>query len=424
MNAPPRGSIAVEDVSKVYRLGEPRSIFSWRALPALIRAPDPGRQLTAIDSVSFAIAPGECVGLIGPNGTGKSTLLRILTGITAPTSGRVQTGGRIAGVLDLGSGFYEELNAWENTLLNAQLLGMSRREILAKIGGIFEFAELEGFRHAPLGQFSFGMRLRLAFSIAMALEPDILLLDEVMGVGDLQFQRRSAARIRELSQRGVTLILVSHHLSDLTQVCQRGLLLRGGRLVADGPIQQTINTYLEQPAPRETGSGAGGVVTDRTNSGAVDSERGIVGGSSPVERPRVEIQSVDVLGAAGREQVEFRSGEMITLRLRFHTTQALDRPAIAFGIYREDGFFLSQVSTELSGHQTGTLCSGVEAAFQWELVLAAGGYRVSASIHESGGRAILAQAHSAAGFEVLPRSGFDFGAVRIDGRWMVGETPA
>ncbi|MCY2965696.1 MAG: ATP-binding cassette domain-containing protein, partial [Planctomycetota bacterium] len=154
MSAPPRGAIEVAGLTKTYRLGEPRSIFSWRALPALLRSPDPGRSLDALSDVSFSIAPGESVGLIGPNGTGKSTLLRVLTGITDPTTGTVRHGGRIAGVLDLGSGFYEELNAYENTLLNAQLLGMTRREALAKIDEIFQFAELNDFRHAPMGQFS------------------------------------------------------------------------------------------------------------------------------------------------------------------------------------------------------------------------------------------------------------------------------
>jgi ABC-2 type transport system ATP-binding protein len=230
------GTIAASGITKVYRVGEPRSVFSWRAIPSLLRSPDRGRMLKPLDDVSFRIEPGESVGLIGPNGTGKSTLLRILTGITAATRGTVRTGGRIAGVLDLGSGFYDELSAYHNTFLNAQLLGMTRREVERKLDGIFAFAELHDFMHAPVSQFSFGMRLRLAFSIAMALEPDILLLDEVMGVGDLSFQRRSAARIRELAERGVTLIVVSHHLSDLTRVCRRGLLLRRGKIVADGPI--------------------------------------------------------------------------------------------------------------------------------------------------------------------------------------------
>src|SRR5262245_30299187 len=124
-----QGAVTATGVTKIYRVGEPRSIFSWRAVPSLLRRPDRGRMLTALEDVSFAIAPGESVGLLGPNGTGKSTLLRILTGITAATRGTVATGGRIAGVLDLGSGFYDELSAYHNTFLNAQLLGMTRREV-------------------------------------------------------------------------------------------------------------------------------------------------------------------------------------------------------------------------------------------------------------------------------------------------------
>src|SRR5437870_4174246 len=139
------GSIDAAHVTKVYRLGEPRSVFSWRAVPSLLRAPDRGRMLTALDDVSFRIQPGETVGLLGPNGTGKSTLLRILTGITAATSGQVTTTGRMAGVLELGSGFHDELTAYDNTFLNAQLLGMSRREVRSKLDRIFGFAELLDF---------------------------------------------------------------------------------------------------------------------------------------------------------------------------------------------------------------------------------------------------------------------------------------
>lgn len=390
-----RGEIETHGVTKVYRVGEPRSVFSWRAIPSLLRRSDRGRMLRALDDVSFRIAPGEAVGLLGPNGTGKSTLLRVLTGITAPTHGRVATGGRIAGVLELGSGFYEELNAYDNTLLNAQLLGMTRREALGKLDAIFAFAELCGFVEAPLSQFSFGMRLRLAFSIAMALEPEILLLDEVMGVGDLNFQRKSAAKIRELAQRHVTLLVVSHHLSDLTRVCSRGLLLEQGRLTADGPIQQTIDAYLGDDNARRAQPGA--------------ATAGTAG--------RVEISSVDVLNESGREQMQFHTGEAITLRLTYRADQTLDRPVVSFAIYREDGLYLGLASTESSGFHTGRVSGAGEFRFQWECPFTSGGYRITAQVADSAARAVLAQAPSAAGFEVLPRAGFDHGAIRIEGHW-------
>lgn len=398
MNRIRPGTIAASEITKVYRVGEPRSIFSWRAVPSLLRRPDRGRSIVPLNNVSFRIEPGESVGLIGPNGTGKSTLLRILTGVTAATRGAVQSGGRIAGVLDLGSGFYDELSAYHNTFLNAQLLGMTRREVERKLDEIFAFAELQDFMHAPVSQFSFGMRLRLAFSIAMALEPDILLLDEVMGVGDLSFQRRSAARIRELAERGVTLIVVSHHLSDLTRVCSRGLLLRRGRIVADGPIQDTIDAYL------------------RDDEGAEDS-------AAPELAPaqaRLEITAVDVLGESGHEQLQFHTGEAITLRLSVRGETAVERPVVSFGIYREDGLYLGLASTETAGFHTGKLRGTGEFRFQWECPFNAGGYRITATVADSTGKTVLAQAHSAAAFEVLQRPGFDHGAVRLDGHWSTG----
>lgn len=386
------GTLEARDVTKVYRLGEPRSVFSWRAIPSLFRQPDHGRMLTALQDVSFGIGAGEAVGLLGPNGTGKSTLLRILTGVTVPTRGTVSVNGRVGPVLELGTGFYDELTAYDNTFLNAQLLGMTRREVLERFDEIFGFAELQDFVHAPMRQFSFGMRLRLAFSIAMALRPEILLLDEVMGVGDLQFQRRSAARIRQAIDDGVTLVVVSHHLNDLTRVCSRGLLLRQGRLAADGPIQSVIDAYLQadgSDVPRPTATGGAGV----------------------------EIVAVDVLNESGQEQAEFRTGDAISLRMTWRSPTALDRPVFTFAIYREDGLFLTQASTEVSGFHTGTTGAAGEATFQWACAFQPGGYRITASIADSTARTLLAQAHSAAGFEIAQRAGAAQGAVRIDGQW-------
>lgn len=395
----PAGTIEATHVTKVYRLGEPRSVFSWRAIPSLFRAADRGRMLTALDDVSFRIEPGETAGLLGPNGTGKSTLLRILTGITAASRGHVAVTGRVAGVLELGSSFHDELTAYDNTFLSAQLLGMTRREVHTKLDDIFGFAELTDFVHVPMRQYSFGMRLRLAFSIAMTLDPQVLLLDEVMGVGDLQFQRRSAERIRTAIDSGVTMLVVSHHLSDLTRVCRRGLLLRNGRLAADGPIQQTIDAYLQESSePRPEINAAAGL---------------------PL-RATAEITSVDVLNETGREQFAFRTGEAVQLRMTYRTQSVIERPVVTFTIYRDDGLEMSRISTEAAGYHIDRFTDRGSVQFLWECPFTRGGYRVTATIADSAGKIILAEAHAAAGFEVLSRSGFDHGAVRIDGQWSRG----
>jgi hypothetical protein len=189
-------------------------------------------------------------------------------------------------------------------------------------------------------------------------------------------------------------------------------LLHSGKLAHDGPIQETIDAYLRQSREPTAGTVGG--------RGAAAALRGIRGEAPGPEWPAVEIAAVDVLGDSGRAQREFRPGEPVTFQLRFTTAGPLDRPVLGFGIYREDGLYVAQISTETSGHHTGVCHGQTVARFQWDCPFASGGYRVSALIHDPSGQILLAQAHSAAGFEILPRPGFDSAVVRVEGRWEVG----
>lgn len=255
--------IRVIGVSKYYRLGEyigaeasyrtlREAVQGWvsrlhrrgQAASPQSSVPQPGGHIWALRDVSFAINPGDTVGVLGRNGAGKSTLLKILSGITAPTEGRVEISGRVASLLEVGTGFHPEMTGRENVFLNGSILGMSRRETAAKFDAIVDFAEIEPFIDTPVKRYSSGMRMRLAFSVAANLRPDLMIVDEVLAVGDLRFRMKCVSTIKELTRQGMALLFVSHSVSRVRELCERALLLRGGCLIADGPTGEVVDEYL------------------------------------------------------------------------------------------------------------------------------------------------------------------------------------
>ena len=197
----------------------------------------------ALQDVSFEINQGEKIGLIGNNGAGKSTLLKILSRIISPSSGRITIHGKISSLIEVGTGFHLELNGAENILLSGTILGMSKNEIRSRFDEIVAFAELENYIYTPVKRYSSGMQIRLAFSVAAHLIADILILDEVLAVGDQSFQNKCLAKITEITQSGKTLIFVSHDFDNLTRVCTKGLLLHKGKLVASGAMDDVWTSY-------------------------------------------------------------------------------------------------------------------------------------------------------------------------------------
>ncbi len=205
-----------------------------------------GRTFRALDDVSFEIEQGETVGVIGRNGAGKSTLLRILAQITEPTDGIAQVRGRVASLLEVGTGFHPELTGRENVFLNGATHGMRRAEIRAKLDDIIEFAGVDEFIDAPIRQYSTGMYMRLAFAVAAHVDPEVLLVDEVLAVGDAEFQRRCLGRMEHAGREGRTVLFVSHNMTAVKCLCARALLLEQGRLVEDGPSVDVVRAYLEE----------------------------------------------------------------------------------------------------------------------------------------------------------------------------------
>ncbi len=257
--------ITVENLSKSYLIGHRnaqrgqyvalRDVIAREARNFTRKAIDlaRGRQIVqgdeveefwALRDVSFEVKRGEILGIIGHNGAGKSTLLKILSRITAPTSGRVVLGGRVASLLEVGTGFHRELTGRENIFLNGAILGMTQREIRKKFDEIVAFAQVEKFVDTPVKQFSSGMYMRLAFAVAAHLEPEILIVDEVLAVGDAEFQKKCLGKMDEVSRRdGRTVLLVSHNLAAVASLTHRAVVLDAGRVVADGPTQDGISAY-------------------------------------------------------------------------------------------------------------------------------------------------------------------------------------
>jgi lipopolysaccharide transport system ATP-binding protein len=254
-------AIKVENVSKKYRLGTInrdmlyKDIQSWWA--KMQGKPDPNSRISykhpnrleknddfwALRSVCFELKQGEVLGVIGGNGAGKSTLLKVLSQITAPSEGRVFTNGRIASLLEVGTGFHQELTGRENVYLNGAILGMSRKEVAKKFDEIVAFSEVEEFIDTPVKRYSSGMYVRLAFAVAAHLETEILLVDEVLAVGDQAFQKKCLGKMQDISETGKTVLFVSHNLGTIKSVCSRGIVLESGELVFDGIVGDALDHY-------------------------------------------------------------------------------------------------------------------------------------------------------------------------------------
>lgn len=235
--------IAFQGVSKSFYRHSGQLLIRDR-LRHLVR-PEPRERFFALRDVSFTVEQGESLAVIGPNGAGKSTLLNITTQLCLPSEGTVRINGRVAALLELGAGFHGDLTGAENVRINAALLGLTRLQVKQRFDGIVEFAGIDEFIHEPLRTYSSGMRMRLAFSVAVNVDPDILIIDEILGVGDQQFFAKCFKRILEFRRAGKTLLCVSHAAEALELLCDRALWLDHGRVIRTGPVRQVIQAYAE-----------------------------------------------------------------------------------------------------------------------------------------------------------------------------------
>lgn len=372
-------AIQARDVTKLYRRwGRKRSVGSLKSAllsgrPGYALAPD--QAVPALTNVSFLVTPGETVGVVGANGSGKSTLLKLLAGVLQPTSGTVSVRGRLAALLELGAGFHPEISGRENVLINGLLLGLTKREIAGRFDRIVRFAELEEFIDAPVKTYSSGMAVRLGFSIAAHCDPDVLLVDEVLAVGDEAFARRSLEKFSEFERAGKTLLFVSHDLGLVIERCRRALWLDGGRLAADGPSGETVARYRESVSEREAERRAGTrhagptvARPDRIGSGAAS------------------ISGVRLLDGDGRPTSRVRSGEPARFAMDVEAPSALDDFVFGFAISTVSGAIVFGSNTEIDGFAAEELAGESTVVLEIEaLDLAPGVYAVDAAVHARDG---------------------------------------
>lgn len=301
MTAP---AIRAEGLSKQYRIGARRSLFG-----RLGKGPgtDAGETLWALSDVSFEVAPGEVVGVIGRNGAGKSTLLKVLSRITQPTRGRAVLRGRLSSLLEVGTGFHPELTGRENVYMNAAILGMRRADVQSRFDQIVEFAGVERFIDTPLKRYSSGMQVRLAFAVAAHLEPEILIIDEVLAVGDAAFQRKCLGKMENAARAGRTVLFVSHNMTAVRTLCGRCLVLNGGRVDFDGGTTEGVDRYLAL-----AGSGDGG-----------DSGERLWEGDAQPGTECIRMRRVSVRNAAGDVTNEVRGDQPLGVELEYEVFQTL-----------------------------------------------------------------------------------------------------
>jgi ABC-type polysaccharide/polyol phosphate transport system ATPase subunit len=370
-------AIETRNVTKVYRRwGRKRSVGTFKSAllsgrPGHALAPDQG--VPAITDVSFRVDPGETVGVVGANGSGKSTLLKLLAGVLKPTTGTVDICGRLAALLELGAGFHPEISGRENVLINGLLLGLTKREVAARFDEIVRFAELEEFIDAPVKTYSSGMAVRLGFAIAAHSDPDVLLVDEVLAVGDEAFARRSLEKFGEFERAGKTLLFVSHDLGLVADRCRRALWLDRGRLAADGPSAETIALYRENVSEREADRRG---VTERPEAERPDR---IGSGAAAVG-------SVRLLGADGRPTARVRSGDPARLTMDIRAAVPLSDFVFGFAISTVSGTSVFGSNTALDGFASEELAGDSTVVLEIEsLDLAPGVYSVDAAVHSRDG---------------------------------------
>lgn len=370
-------AITIEELSKQYKLGNTHSgsirdginsiasrMLGRRAPKPPSRVENPERldevgKFWALRDVSFEVAEGEAIGIIGKNGAGKSTLLKILSRITSPSHGRVEMRGRVASLLEVGTGFHPELTGRENVYLNGTVLGMTKSEVSKQFDAIVDFAGVGDFIDTPVKRYSSGMTVRLGFAVAAHLEPEILIVDEVLAVGDIAFQRKCLSKMRDVAREGRTVLFVSHNLAAVQNLCTSGVVLADGQFLFQGRADEAISTYTRLHAPDRQGEQL----------------------SPPEEPVPARATRVALMDGDGREILQVTYGTPWGVRIEFEVKDYVEDLSVGMGMrtVTELGIFNSYLESQ-------NFQPGLYAAefFEDELTFCAGSYLVAAGISQNG----------------------------------------
>ena len=361
--------IRLEDVSVRYRVPHERYAtlkeHAIRRLQRRVQYDD----FWALRGINLEVRQGEVVGIVGRNGAGKSTLLKAIARVLRPTHGRVWISGRVAPLLEFGAGFHPELTGRENVFLNGALLGFSHAQMEAKFKCIVDFAELWDFIDAPLRTYSSGMVARLGFAVATDVEPDILIVDEVLSVGDAAFQKKSAERMHGFRAAGATILFVSHSLEAVRSLCDKAVWLDNGRVVVSGNTDQVIESYLASVAAKEETRLAAehAQVAQQDHWGSGD----------------VTISDVHFLDANGRERHVFFPGEPMRARIRYQAQRRIEKPVFGVAIYRSDGIHVNGPNTRFADYDIDWIEGEGEIDYVVDnLLLLEGSYDFSTAIYD------------------------------------------
>ena len=380
--------IHVQNLSKAYRIWQcpsarlktpaleaaagllPRSSGLRQALAK--RAGEGFRDFYALREVSFEIRRGEATGIIGRNGSGKSTLLQLLAGTLTPTSGSLAVRGRVSALLELGSGFNPDFTGRENVFLNGAILGLSRCEMTEKFDEIAAFADIGEFLDQPVKTYSSGMMVRLAFAVAVSVQPDILIIDEALSVGDVFFTQKCFQRIREIVHRGATLIFVSHDMGAVQNLCDRALLLNAGRLVYDGAPEDCVSRYFNLHQPRRTSvhtAGENSPPVDAATRAAVLAANILPNAKSRHGDRGLEIVAAAVCDGQGNATWEFELMHRATIRVLFRANRPIGLPAVGLQLHDRMGTLVFAGGTPQLRFPLPALSSGEEIILDFRIAL-------------------------------------------------------
>jgi ABC-type polysaccharide/polyol phosphate transport system ATPase subunit len=424
-----RPLVEMVDVSRRFELERERHrSFQDSFIRLFHRQQANGEEFWPLRDVSLTIYPGDCIGVIGPNGTGKSTLLKVISGILLPTSGSLTVHGRVSSLLELGAGFHPDLTGRENIFLNGSIYGLSRHEMQERLDDIVEYAELGEFIDTPIKHYSSGMHVRLGFAVAIHTKPDLLLIDEVLAVGDASFQRKCMSSIHDFRQRGGTIVLVSHDIGSIQSICERALWIEEGQVKVEGDPTDVVMAYLASVARKEEAKQQEQQRRNEEKSSQRQEAEAEAASDEEAEVIQrwgsgcVKITQVELLDAAGQARSNFHNGEQLSVRLHYYAAQPVEKPIFGLAIYHQQGAHICGPNTKFGGLELPTIHgAGVIDYTIHSLPLLQGEYRLSVAVVNHNDSETFDYLDRTVSFYVYPGASRErYGMVSLDGSWKLG----